>query len=111
VTFFEPNTTGTIARPVTTDNAKGDPVETPVTVAEDVPALLREQRQRVWSPTEQRASIVESWTAVFRPGTDIVERDHYTTTDGVFFVETVERPTSGYGGDLDVHVILKRVRA
>lgn len=111
MTFFEPNTRGTIARPVSTENAKGDPVETLDTVAENVVALMREQRQRTWSPTEQRSSIIESWTATFRPGTDVVERDHYTTTDGVFFVETVDRPTSGLGGVQDVQAVLKRVRA
>lgn len=110
VSFFVPNGTATLRRPVVTKDNHGSPVENLTTVGTGLPVHVVERSERVWSPPEQRATITEKWRCRWRPGTDVREGDHVVLVDGTYFVDTVTAPRWTFVGAGDVVTELTKVR-
>lgn len=104
---FIPNTVVTFFDPATTEDARGDIVESDTPVAEGVPAFWAQKDQRTWDPVTQRRTVIRGFRVRLRPGTAVTEHQRLRNerTGEVGYARDIDRQAvTGTAGDVVVRL-------
>lgn len=109
---FLPSSTVTVLRGVSTDAYGDEADDNDTAIAERLPVLITEKRQRSYQPAEGRGGTAETFMIRLRPGVDVVEGDRLRDehTSAIYQVREVSNP-SPVIGLVDVRVTAVRISA